>query len=348
MSTVVSPATGPVPEPASATPPTTPATPLTAAPNTTNFQLQFDGETKPVEGCELTKETVLQRFDSLFPDPDKTRLCRTTFYTKDQQFNVMCAVDDFGADIYEGAVVEARIKANDEGKQVTRKFETFETFDQQQGTMKKQKVVECLAVKIRGLPYSATNSDVQQFFRGLQITEIWANPSFFGKQAGEAFVEFPDADSVALARQMHKKPLGRRYIEVFAVEPDELSVARSAQMRIKPQDARGDLEEDGHHFLRLKGLPFQVTQEHIYQFFQGLRIEERGIHFIEQADGRMTGDGFVQFETTEDAKRGKEMHRGMIGKRFIEVYVSTKEMFEEAVRKANPITYQNTDRKSVV
>lgn len=74
-------------------------------------------------------------------------------------------------------------------------------------------------VRLRGLPYSSTASDVVKFFdqvemcRGLDGVVFTYMPD--GRPTGEAFVEFPSEEAQREAMKKHKNLVGTRYIELF-------------------------------------------------------------------------------------------------------------------------------------
>ncbi|XP_057500194.1 uncharacterized protein LOC130784364 isoform X2 [Actinidia eriantha] len=85
-------------------------------------------------------------------------------------------------------------------------------------------------LKLRGLPFSVTKSDVVEFFEGFTLTDdkihIAHRPD--GKTTGEAFVEFSSAEESKKAMVKDRKTIGSRYVELFPSTPDE---ARRAESR---------------------------------------------------------------------------------------------------------------------
>ncbi|KAK2966844.1 hypothetical protein RJ640_027803 [Escallonia rubra] len=85
-------------------------------------------------------------------------------------------------------------------------------------------------LKLRGLPFSATKSDVLDFFREYKLRDdkvhIACRPD--GKATGEAFVEFASAEEAKNAMGKDKMMIGSRYVELFPSTPDE---ARRAESR---------------------------------------------------------------------------------------------------------------------
>mmetsp|Transcript_24206 Transcript_24206/g.51097 ORF Transcript_24206/g.51097 Transcript_24206/m.51097 type:complete len:305 (-) Transcript_24206:305-1219(-) len=83
----------------------------------------------------------------------------------------------------------------------------------------------------------------------------------------------------------------------------------------------------GEHtgFLRMRGLPFSATKEDIYIFFEEYNTVSDSIVLTYRSDGRATGEAYVQFETSEDSKRAMDLHRKMMGNRYIELFLSNKE-----------------------
>ena len=72
-------------------------------------------------------------------------------------------------------------------------------------------------VRLRGLPFEATKSDIAQFFNGFSITPYGINITMDqdGRPSGEAYVEFASPDQVEKALAKNKEKIGHRYIEIF-------------------------------------------------------------------------------------------------------------------------------------
>jgi len=83
----------------------------------------------------------------------------------------------------------------------------------------------------------------------------------------------------------------------------------------------------GEHtgFLRMRGLPFSASKDDIYIFFEDYNTVENSIVLTYRSDGRATGEAYVQFGTHEDSKRAMDLHRKIMGNRYIELFLSNKE-----------------------
>ncbi|KAF6159799.1 hypothetical protein GIB67_030057 [Kingdonia uniflora] len=85
-------------------------------------------------------------------------------------------------------------------------------------------------LKLRGLPFSATNADIIKFFgEDFELTDdkilIAVRPD--GKATGEAYVEFASEDEAKKAMCKDKMTLGSRYVELFASTPEDARRAKS-------------------------------------------------------------------------------------------------------------------------
>mmetsp|Transcript_24817 Transcript_24817/g.58274 ORF Transcript_24817/g.58274 Transcript_24817/m.58274 type:complete len:316 (-) Transcript_24817:417-1364(-) len=83
----------------------------------------------------------------------------------------------------------------------------------------------------------------------------------------------------------------------------------------------------GEHtgFLRMRGLPFSSTKEDIFHFFEGYNPVQESIVLTYRNDGRATGEAYVGFASPDDSKRAMELHRRMMGSRYIELFISNKD-----------------------
>ena len=72
-------------------------------------------------------------------------------------------------------------------------------------------------LRLRGLPYTATSADVEEFFRGYDIvgeSTVFTTTSD-GRPTGEAYVEFMSEEQAMSAMSRHGERIGSRYIELF-------------------------------------------------------------------------------------------------------------------------------------
>ncbi|XP_052761660.1 heterogeneous nuclear ribonucleoprotein H3-like isoform X2 [Mya arenaria] len=173
-------------------------------------------------------------------------------------------------------------------------------------------------VRLRGLPWSATNDDIVSFFGpSVNIVPNGVHFTFSGegRPSGESFVELQSPSDVEAALTRHKDHMGQRYIEVFRSKQSEMDwvVKRSGRNQPQSRDA----------VLRLRGLPFGCSKEEIMQFFSGLEIVPNGIMLQEDRMGRATGEAYVQFASSDIAEKALLKHKERIGHRYIEIFNSS-------------------------
>eukprot|EP01132_Coremiostelium_polycephalum_P004757 gene4757-5936_t len=70
-------------------------------------------------------------------------------------------------------------------------------------------------VKLRGLPFSATQQDIQQFFNGLSSIGVIKIIYNGDRATGTAFVSFSNSNDYQSALSRNRNHIGSRYIEVF-------------------------------------------------------------------------------------------------------------------------------------
>jgi heterogeneous nuclear ribonucleoprotein F/H len=78
-------------------------------------------------------------------------------------------------------------------------------------------------------------------------------------------------------------------------------------------------------FLRMRGLPFTASKEDIFKFFVVYNPILDTIVLTYRSDGRATGEAYVGFESPEDSTHAMDLHRKMMGNRYIELFLSNKE-----------------------
>nr|POE98034.1 heterogeneous nuclear ribonucleoprotein f [Quercus suber] len=197
-------------------------------------------------------------------------------------------------------------------------------------------------VRVRGLPFDCTETDVAEFFHGLDIVDILFVHNN-GKFSGEAFCVLGYPLQVDFALQRNRQNLGRRYIEVFRSKRQEYYKAIAREV----SDARGgsphrrapraksydEAKDSAEHtgVLRLRGLPFSAGKDDIMEFFKDFVLSEDAINITLNSEGRPTGEAFVEFASAEDSKAAMVKDRMTLGSRYIELFPSSNEELEEAV-----------------
>ncbi|KAL4577782.1 hypothetical protein LXL04_013895 [Taraxacum kok-saghyz] len=196
-------------------------------------------------------------------------------------------------------------------------------------------------VRLRGLPFNCTDTDIFKFFSGLEILDVLlVNKS--GRFSGEAFVVFTRPMQAELALQKDHQNMGRRYVEVFKCKKQDYYNAVAGEVRYdhnnnnnnnsnsnsnnsnnnndyyycynggSPPRSKRFQDKDQMEYteiLKLRGLPFSVVEGKVF--------------IACRPDGKATGEAYVEFETVEEAKEAMVKDKKMIGSRYVELFPST-------------------------
>lgn len=202
-------------------------------------------------------------------------------------------------------------------------------------------------VRLRGLPFSCTMADIKQFFSGLEIVDngITFIEGRQGRNTGQAFVQFSSEEAANEALQRDREVIGHRYIEVFPSTLSEVfSRTPSAPPQRSPQSAHKKTDSASStrtkpktdaggpsvfpqssslplHYIRMRGLPFQVSGEDIVKFFSPLVVSKILIEC--GPDGRPSGEADVHFRSHRDATDAMSRDRLLIGGRYIELFLNS-------------------------
>lgn len=200
-------------------------------------------------------------------------------------------------------------------------------------------------VRLRGLPFDCSESDVLDFLHGLQLLDILFIHKG-GRFSGEAFCLLAYPLQVDFALQRNRQNMGRRYIEVFRSNKQEYysaiahevsdtrvnSPRRSAPRARSNDDGKDLVEHTG--VLRMRGLPYSAGKDDILDFFKEYELSEDHVHIVLNLVGRPTGEAYVEFANAEDSKSAMGKDRMTLGNRYIELFPSTTKEMNEAISKA--------------
>jgi len=196
-------------------------------------------------------------------------------------------------------------------------------------------------VRIRGLPFHTTASELALFFSEYELMEanVYMGVGTAGEHAGQAngdaLVRFKDTETAQkVLNVMQGATLGSRYLELFAASEQEIeskaNIGALAGYESNMGAGNGDLNPQENKFgsgwLRLRGLPYTASQRDCVIFLKEYAVPESDVTIKYGTDGRPSGEAFVQMDSDETAYAAKRMlDRGDMHGRYIEVFVSSWE-----------------------
>jgi len=94
----------------------------------------------------------------------------------------------------------------------------------------------------------------------------------------------------------------------------------------------------GQHIVKLRGLPYSAQVKDVMDFLSDCNIKRAadGIKFTFSADGRPSGEAFVEMCSGGDVERAIEHHEGSMGHRYIEVFRAQRSQMDWDTRKNEP------------
>lgn len=99
------------------------------------------------------------------------------------------------------------------------------------------------------------------------------------------------------------------------------------------------LSQEDQVILRLRGLPFSAGPTDVLGFLGPecpVTGGADGLLFVRHPDGRPTGDAFALFACEEQAQAALRRHKGMLGKRYIELFRSTAAEVQQVSTQDSP------------
>ncbi|XP_036792471.1 G-rich sequence factor 1 isoform X1 [Oncorhynchus mykiss] len=207
-------------------------------------------------------------------------------------------------------------------------------------------------VRIRGLPYSCTETDVMLFFSGLDVMEdgVTLVTDHRGRNSGEAYVQFLSQEQADEALTRDREVIGNRYIEVFPSRRSEIGGRKKTESVEEGRNSRqsqphrpaaqpprhGETDRPAaqpprhgshpvsslpQHFVHMRGLPFQATGNDIVQFFSPLALSRILVEF--GPDGRASGEADVYFTSHQDAVSAMTRDKAHMQERYIELFLNS-------------------------
>ncbi|XP_019962747.1 copine-1 isoform X1 [Paralichthys olivaceus] len=221
-----------------------------------------------------------------------------------------------------------------------------------------------LFVLLQNLPFSCSELEVREFFRGLGVDGVRLLRDGQGRPTGRAMVKFFSPQDSFEAVKRGGGMMGQRFIEITPSSERQWASLSDSVMGHAPhnssksdhinelhdhQHRRGNAGSGGRDqrgrsrsphrqefCVYLKGLPYEADKKQIKEFFKNLSIVEDSVYIAYGPNGRATGEGFLEFKTEQDHKTALGAHMQYMGTRFIQVQpISRKGMLEkiDSIRK---------------
>jgi len=177
-------------------------------------------------------------------------------------------------------------------------------------------------VKMRGLPYSATEEEIEEFLLKADVKAARVHiirEAGVGRPSGIAFAEVASAADATKALTLDHESIGSRYIEMYKSTQMELkgSITGYGQgmggMQMLP-GLQGGIN-GGNNCIRMRGLPWQSTEQDVIMFFRQADITPVRVH--RKAEG---GEAYVEFTDAQAVTKAMTLNKEYIGHRYIELF----------------------------
>ena len=166
---------------------------------------------------------------------------------------------------------------------------------------------ETYIIFVRGLPFSATASDVIDVFSEkccINDSAINFTLNNDARPTGECFIELNTQKDFQEALKLDNTKMGKRYIEVYQ------------SSKIKAKYAKG---LSGANIVHMRGLPFGVKAQGIMQWFSAI-AKPKSVTFNYNRAGLPNGEADCVFETANECRLAMKKNRDKMQMRYIELF----------------------------
>ncbi|XP_019858174.1 PREDICTED: probable RNA-binding protein 19 isoform X2 [Amphimedon queenslandica] len=158
-------------------------------------------------------------------------------------------------------------------------------------------------IRMRGLPYDASEKHVHKFFSPIQLSNIRLLKDDRERCSGLAFVDVMSETDLKEAMKRNKGRMGRRYIELVVDTGSKEKTVKEKSKR--PWEEKEDEEtvesiaDSGRIFIR--NLPYTTTEEELTELFEEYgQLSEINL-LVDKSTGSSIGLGYVTFMFPEHA-----------------------------------------------
>ena len=98
-------------------------------------------------------------------------------------------------------------------------------------------------------------------------------------------------------------------------------------------------DSSNDHIVRLRGLPYSAQVKDILCLLGDCKVRnnEKGVKFTFTADGRPSGEAFVELWSAEDVEKALAHSHEHMGRRYVEIFRASRSQMEYDCRKEDRI-----------
>lgn len=185
---------------------------------------------------------------------------------------------------------------------------------------------EDLCILLKGLPYQCKEDAIINFFDGLSILDVFIEYDRSGRAVGTGFVEFGSYEDFQAAMNMNRHTIGHRYIELSVASKEMMNEARKNSSHSRPPLVNADSsakellpvsapsnDVQSPTCVLMQGLPYDVTDRDIADFFAEVGVVPRAIHIMLGPNGMPYGDAFAEFSSLQEYERAIKKNGQVMG-----------------------------------
>ena len=135
---------------------------------------------------------------------------------------------------------------------------------------------DMVGIRLRGLPFTASESDLTGFFKGYKIipSTIKFGQNEEGRPTGQAACLFENKDDAKFAfSERNGQNMGHRWIELYTISRKEWKLFGSEQTQSKNTNLKNYLNDDNiYRAVKLRGMPFHISPGDIVEFFRDFNV----------------------------------------------------------------------------
>ena len=204
-------------------------------------------------------------------------------------------------------------------------------------------------IRMRGLPYDATEKHIHKFFSPIQLSNIRLLKDNRERCSGLAFVDVMSETDLKEAMKRNKGRMGRRYIELLVDTGSKEKTVKEKSKRPWEEKEDGEtvesIADSGRLFIR--NLPYTTTEEELTDLFEEYgQLSEINL-LVDKSTGSSIGLGYVTFMFPEHAvKAFSELDSKVFQGRILHLLPSKPPNKEVGVVKSTDPETQSSSFKS--